>query len=280
MKREDYISILKEINSETWVDEDGCIYNLSEEGLELMNCLKSYEYCVFIKEKEYSKLKSMLKQYHDIDICEIEGNEDFNHCVLHPNIIYGFDIDKDYSYEDPDNPRPKILMLLQKGCEAGCLYICCEGEYFDVENHGYSYVVKWETMGDSELKEWLQVYEYIKKGFYSYDDMVDSCINKEYERQLFMFYKGATYEGELKNGKMHGQGVLSDPKGRKYVGGFKKGKMHGNGVLSDPDGRKLEAIFENGEPKKNIIFTYSGGTVRKNGMFYHPDGSEFKRNYE
>lgn len=47
---------------------------------------------------------------------------------------------------------------------------------------------------------------------------------------------GSQYQGDLKDGLMHGQGVLIWPDGSRYEGGFREGRLHGEGevFLSDP----------------------------------------------
>ena len=44
------------------------------------------------------------------------------------------------------------------------------------------------------------------------------------------------YQGNVKNGKPDGLGILITTYGNKYVGEFKDGKEHGQGTLTTPDG--------------------------------------------
>ena len=46
------------------------------------------------------------------------------------------------------------------------------------------------------------------------------------------------YEGEVKNGKMHGRGVMVLTDGHRYEGEWFEGKKHGEGILVDPKGNK------------------------------------------
>ena len=48
------------------------------------------------------------------------------------------------------------------------------------------------------------------------------------------------YEGEIRNGKPDGFGILIRFDGRKYVGEWKDGKEHGQGTESSPYGSKNE----------------------------------------
>ena len=49
---------------------------------------------------------------------------------------------------------------------------------------------------------------------------------------------GGKYEGELKDGKRHGQGTYTYSDGGKYEGEFKNGERHGQGILTSPNGKK------------------------------------------
>ena len=98
---------------------------------------------------------------------------------------------------------------------------------------------------------------------------------------------GCVYEGELNDGKMHGQGKLALPDGRTFEGEFKEGqtwngtgvykhpsgdvyegelragKMHGKGKLTCLDGRTQEGEFKDG------MFYTGFGTIRnKDGSVY------------
>ena len=46
------------------------------------------------------------------------------------------------------------------------------------------------------------------------------------------------YEGEIKNGKPNGLGILTSPYGDKHVGGWKVGKRHGQGTMTFSSGDK------------------------------------------
>ena len=61
---------------------------------------------------------------------------------------------------------------------------------------------------------------------------------------------GIKYEGDFKDGKMEGQGVLTIKGKGTYKGEFKDGKKHGHGVYTQNDGQKLEGEGENDELKK------------------------------
>ncbi len=58
--------------------------------------------------------------------------------------------------------------------------------------------------------------------------------------------KGASYEGEWKNGVFHGQGILTFANGSKLVGEFIDGRIHGIGQTICPDGQVTEIDFGDG----------------------------------
>ncbi len=73
--------------------------------------------------------------------------------------------------------------------------------------------------------------------------------SKVYNKDGSLF---ATYVGEFKDGKIHGQGTLTFAEGDKYVGEFKDGKRHGQGTYTYADGTVDKGIFKKGEFVKKI----------------------------
>lgn len=63
---------------------------------------------------------------------------------------------------------------------------------------------------------------------------------------------GSVYEGELKNGLPHGNGVLRMPR-QTYTGGFAEGKYHGRGSIQCKNGDVITGTYDYG--KKNGHFT-------------------------
>ena len=53
---------------------------------------------------------------------------------------------------------------------------------------------------------------------------------------MYRFADGSVYEGEWKEGKYHGRGVMRSADGAVYEGEFQGGKMHGVGVMRYADG--------------------------------------------
>ena len=55
------------------------------------------------------------------------------------------------------------------------------------------------------------------------------------------------YEGDLKEGKCHGEGTMISEDGRKFRGSFLNGKKEGKGQIIWPDGRKFSGSWKNNE---------------------------------
>ena len=78
-------------------------------------------------------------------------------------------------------------------------------------------------------------------------------INKEIKKlensfiAIKQFDNGDKYEGQMKNGKMHGKGVYSFSNGEKYEGEFKDDMFEGKGEYYWPDGTKKIGVFKNDE---------------------------------
>ena len=59
--------------------------------------------------------------------------------------------------------------------------------------------------------------------------------------------EGDKYEGDWKDGMLHGKGTYTWAVGHKYVGGWKNGKMHGKGTFTNASGSKYVGEFWYGE---------------------------------
>ena len=62
----------------------------------------------------------------------------------------------------------------------------------------------------------------------------------------------STYEGEVKKGKAHGEGIITFADGSKYEGKFKKNKIHGKGKYIDLDNNVFEGKFRRGKFRNKI----------------------------
>lgn len=79
---------------------------------------------------------------------------------------------------------------------------------------------------------------------------------------------GGHYQGPLKHGRLHGQGVLRWDSGSHYEGGFEDGVMSGQGRLTLPDGSIHRGMFRNGALNgEGSIEAADGSTL--SGWFRH-----------
>jgi len=109
-------------------------------------------------------------------------------------------------------------------------------------------------------------------------------------------YGWCTYEGEFKDGNMHGQGTIDYGSGEKYTGQFRNGKEHGDGTLIHANGTTEHVTFNDGQrvkaaqpyttvaanrepPKDGCI---EGDCVNGTGTYIFPSGNKYTgqwRNY-
>ncbi len=64
------------------------------------------------------------------------------------------------------------------------------------------------------------------------------CFNKK------TFSDGNVYEGNFKDDKPHGKGIMIYTDGRVYEGDWVEGKRHGKGKTTCPDGKVEEGYWE------------------------------------
>lgn len=71
-----------------------------------------------------------------------------------------------------------------------------------------------------------------------------------------MDFTGTKYDGEIKNGRMEGEGKFSFQNGIVYVGAMLDGMFHGFGTIHFPNGARMEGVFENGvlQPEQGTYF--------------------------
>ena len=70
------------------------------------------------------------------------------------------------------------------------------------------------------------------------------------------------YQGQVKDGKPNGMGVLTFIDGREYAGRWKNGMMNGIGTETSTDGRKFEGEYKDGK-------LMNGTEYDKNGKIYY-----------
>ena len=74
------------------------------------------------------------------------------------------------------------------------------------------------------------------------------------------------YNGDWKNGKMHGLGIMTWPDGRRYEGRFRYNVRHGHGVCTFYDGRIYDGNWMWDKQWGKGVFTWPNG-ARFTGCF-------------
>ena len=83
---------------------------------------------------------------------------------------------------------------------------------------------------------------------------------------VYTWASGWKYDGEYKDGLMHGFGVMTSPDGIVFEGQFKNDSRH-KGTLTSPDGSVYKGYFKNDKKHGRGHLTLSNGTVLM-GNFY------------
>ena len=74
--------------------------------------------------------------------------------------------------------------------------------------------------------------------------------------------EGHTYQGEIKQGKLHGQGTMKYAKnGGVYTGEWKNGHFNGQGTMAYPSGKTYNGKWENGRKNGQGTIRYASGDV-------------------
>jgi hypothetical protein len=101
---------------------------------------------------------------------------------------------------------------------------------------------------------------------------------------------GDVYEGEWKDNNMHGQGKLTYASGDVYEGEFKDDKNHGKGKYTFADGDVYEGEYKDGKKHGKGKFTYASGDVYEGeykdgkkhgkGKYTYADGAVYEGEFK
>jgi hypothetical protein len=115
-----------------------------------------------------------------------------------------------------------------------------------------------------------------------------NCVNG---RGFLVYTEGSQYEGDWKNGKRHGQGILvlfsHDGKPTSgYTGEWRNDTMHGHGVFIWPEGYKYEGDWKDGKPHgqgtviisahEKYVGGWKDGMRHGQGISNNPGGSKYE----
>jgi len=130
-----------------------------------------------------------------------------------------------------------------------------EGEFLDGMKHGKGQLNVY--CGDSYQGE-FEYNAFHGGGLYQWTPYTDM--------ETGQFYAGKRYDGDWKNGKMHGKGILILGQGDVYSGEFDRGQYHGFGTLKCGNGDSYVGFWERGR---------EGGQMTR---FIAATGDEYKGN--
>ena len=65
--------------------------------------------------------------------------------------------------------------------------------------------------------------------------------------------RSSTYDGEFRDGKMHGRGSLTWGDGKRFMGDFRDNCLHGYGVFESPDDWTYTGALEFDRPTKGVF---------------------------
>ena len=118
-------------------------------------------------------------------------------------------------------------------------------EYGVLYQYETSSGIQWKTFGDGKVRP-------------KYEGEIRNA--KPDGFGILIWFDGRKYVGNFKDGKMDGQGMFIFSSGDKYEGEFKEGKKHGHGTYTFHEGSKYEGEYKDGEYHGQGTFTFTDGS--------------------
>ncbi len=153
------------------------------------------------------------------------------------------------------------------------------GEWKEGDRNGFGtfyYSDESEYAGDIYSGDWLEdtmhgtgIYTFksgnTAKVKMQFNDFISACHKGDCENGpgILVNEKEWVYDGNFKDGKYHGQGILEIPNGKEYVGEWKEGKINGYGVFTWPDGTSYKGEWLDDKYHGYGIITYSDGKTKE-----------------
>ena len=114
------------------------------------------------------------------------------------------------------------------------------------------------------------LYQYETSSGIQWKTFGDGKVRPEYEGEIrngkpngfgiLIWFDGRKYVGNFKDEEMDGQGMFIFSSGDKYEGEFKEGKKHGHGTYTFHEGSKYEGEYKDGEYHGQGTFTFTDGS--------------------
>ena len=106
------------------------------------------------------------------------------------------------------------------------------------------------------------------------------------ENRQVIAYDHGRYEGEVRNGKRHGQGIMTGHNGHRYEGEWRNDRRHGRGIYTWPSGMRYEGEWRSGKHHGQGTKVWPGGDRydgewrigrrHGRGTYTWPDGTRYE----
>ena len=154
------------------------------------------------------------------------------------------------------------------------------------------YVHKFEE--NNTIKQLLEISTFCTKIIQYQEETKKLFVEKFFVNKKLEYPDGNKYEGEIKNGKKEGKGILYYNNGDKYDGFFKDDKREINGILYYKNGNKYEGEFKNDKKNGKGIFYYNDGQYKGDkyvgdflddykhgkGIYYFHSGNKYEGDWK